>query len=141
MKLNQILAQKGKAVFTICPDATLAEAVQAMAQHHCGSLVVCDRGTMVGIVSERDILRGLAAETRSLSESFVYERMNHQVVTASPTDEIAEIMGQMTQHHIRHLPVIDQGQLIGLVSMGDLVKAQYHELSKENHFLMSYIQS
>ena len=141
MKLSSILERKGRAVHSIHPDASLAVAIEMMARENCGSLVVCDHDEMVGIVSERDILRGLAASDQPLGETRVAQRMNHRVVTAEPNDDIADVMGRMTQHRIRHLPIVEGGRLTGLVSMGDLVKAQYQELTKENYFLLSYIQS
>ncbi len=141
MNLNDILHQKGRAVYTASPRAMLADAVQLMVEHNCGSLVVCDNEAMVGILSERDILRSIAESGRPLEEVSVAERMTRNVITGLPIDDLNKIMGVMTQHRIRHLPVLDNGRVVGLISIGDIVKAQHEQLAVENHFLMSYIQS
>jgi CBS domain-containing protein len=141
MNLKDILDHKGRAVFTVSPRASLAEAVQIMVQHNCGSLVVCDQDGMVGILSERDILRAIAATKRPLDELLVEERMTRRVITGDPTDDLNKIMGVMTEHRIRHLPVLEATRVVGMISIGDIVKAQHEQLAVENHFLMSYIQS
>jgi CBS domain-containing protein len=141
MNLLDILNQKGREVFKASPRLTLAEAVQLMVEQNCGSLVVCEQDEMVGILSERDILRAIAARDRPLEEVLVSERMTRNVITGLPTDDLNKIMGVMTKHRIRHLPVLENRRVIGLVSIGDIVKAQHEELAVENHFLMSYIQS
>ena len=141
MNLWDILNQKGRAVYTASPRATLAEAVQMMVEQNCGSLVICENESMVGILSERDILRSIATAGRPLGDVLISERMTQDVITGLPTDDLNKIMGVMTQHRIRHLPVLENGRVIGLISIGDLVKAQHEQLAVENHFLMSYIQS
>jgi len=139
MNLRDILQSKGHVVYTVSPRASLADAVQVMVEHNCGSLVVCDGDPMVGILSERDILRSLSE--RPLEAVAVEERMTRNVITAQPDDDLGKVMGIMTQHRIRHLPVTDHGRVVGLVSIGDVVKAQFEQLAVENHFLKSYIQS
>ena len=141
MNLRDILSQKGDAVFTVSPRAKLAGAVQVMVEHNVGSLVVCDNESMVGILSERDILRAMAESGQALEQMLVGERMTQKVITGDPTDDLNKIMGIMTQHRIRHLPVLENGRVSGLISIGDIVKAQHEQLARENHFLMSYIQS
>ena len=107
--------------------------------HNCGSLVVFENGEMVGIITERDILR-TCAQTRGPLEGIpVGERMTRCPSTASLDDDLTEIMGLMTNQRIRHLPVIEKGELAGLVSIGDVVKAQHAELMRENHYLKNYI--
>ena len=143
MTLEEILRSKGSDVFTITPDATLEDVVQSLVARNCGSLVVCEddgSGTMVGIVTERDILRACAAHRGSLDSVRVRAIMTGRLVTASPADEVEEVMGVMTQQRIRHLPVVEEGRLVGLVSIGDIVKAQHHHLTMENHYLKEYIQ-
>ena len=143
MTLRNILHVKGKKVFTTVPTATLELAVRAMVEHNCGSLVVCvegDEGQMVGIITERDILRSLAAGKQQMSQITVDEVMTKNVITGTSASMIPEIMGLMTEHRIRHLPIIEAGRLIGLISIGDVVKAQHDELSAENHYLKEYIQ-
>ncbi|MFN0051001.1 MAG: CBS domain-containing protein [Planctomycetales bacterium] len=141
MNLRTILSRKGRDVFTISSKATIAQAVESMVEHNCGSLVICDDGALAGIISERDILRAIAGGQRPLSAVLVEERMTRRVITGDPADDLNKIMGIMTEHRIRHLPVLESGRVIGLISIGDIVKAQHEELAVENHFLMSYIQS
>lgn len=141
MKLSDILRTKGRSVLTIGPRATLAEVVSTMVEHNCGSLVVCDDDALVGIITERDILRVCASETRSLREIIVEERMTRDVITGLASDPISAVMGLMTERRIRHLPVLEDGKLAGLVSIGDVVKAEHSTLSVENQYLKHYIQS
>jgi len=144
MTLRNILHTKGHDVFTTVPHATLEVAIRAMVEHNCGSLVVCsedDNRRMVGIVTERDILRALANGKQQLNQIAVSEVMTKNVVTGTAASMIPEIMGLMTDHRIRHLPIIEEGRLVGLISIGDVVKAQHDELSAENHYLKEYIQS
>jgi CBS domain-containing protein len=141
MNLRDILNQKGHAVYTVSPRAKLAGALQVMVEHNCGSLVVCDNEAMVGIISERDLLRALAANAQAMEETLVEGPMTRNVITGDPNDDLNKIMGVMTQHRIRHLPVLENGRVCGLISIGDIVKAQHEQLARENHFLMSYIQS
>jgi CBS domain-containing protein len=141
MNLRDILRSKGSAVFQIPPTAMLSDAVRMMVDNRCGSLMVCKGDQMAGIISERDILRTLAEVDVPLASTPVSARMTSRVITGHPDDDLGKVMGVMTQNRIRHLPVIDEGKLIGVVSIGDVVKAQHEQLTRENHFLMSYIQS
>jgi len=143
MTLEEILRNKGSDVFTITPDATLDDVVQSLVARNCGSLVVCEddgRCTMVGIITERDILRACAAHRGALETVRVREIMTGQLVTAGQGDEVEAVMGVMTRQRIRHLPVMEEGRLVGLVSIGDIVKAQHDRLTMENHYLKEYIQ-
>ena len=139
MLVREILEGKGRDVHTCSPQDTLADVVDLLVGYNCGSLVVCERGEMVGIVTERDILRACAATRGSLEPLRVGDRMTRCPVTASPDDDVADAMGAMTEHRIRHLPVVEGGRLAGIISIGDLVKAQHDELTRENHYLKSYI--
>ncbi len=141
MKLGDILQVKGTQVFTIGPQATLAEAASAMVEHNCGSLVILDQDRVVGIITERDILRACATQDRPLTDVHVDERMTRDVITGSAQDGISAVMGWMTDKRIRHLPVLEQGKLAGLVSIGDVVKAEHSLLSVENEYLKHYIRS
>ena len=141
MLLKDILEAKGHDVLKIAPTESVAQAVAQLVAHNCGSLVVCDGDKMVGIFSERDVLRTIAAVDKPLGEVQVFERMTHEVITGSPSDNVNDTMGLMTKKRIRHLPVLENGALAGMISIGDIVKAQHQKLTMENHMLMTYIQS
>jgi CBS domain-containing protein len=141
MNLADILNNKGRAVFTVPPTDSLASAVRTMVEHNCGSLVVCDNDQMVGILSERDILKSIATTDRPLDAVLIGERMTRNVITGNLGDDLNKIMGVMTRHRIRHLPVLEDGKVVGMISIGDIVKAHHDQLAVENHFLLSYIQS
>jgi CBS domain-containing protein len=143
MTLRDILHAKGHVVYTIGPDATLADVVQKLVGHNCGSLIVCDAhfpGQMLGIITERDILKACAAHRASLAGLKVTDVMTVDVVTGSPSDSVEDTMGLMTRLRIRHLPVLEDNHLQGLVSIGDVVKMQHDRLTLENHYLKSYLQ-
>jgi CBS domain-containing protein len=141
MLVRDVLSEKGKLVHTCLPDDTLADAAQRLVGHNIGSLVVMDDGAMVGILTERDILRACAATGGPLDFVRVHERMTRSPIVAAPHDEVADVMCIMTERRIRHVPVVEHGRLVGIVSIGDTVKAQHDELCRENHYLKSYIQS
>lgn len=141
MRLKEILDAKGGDVLKIERTATLADVVRKMCDHNCGSLIVCEDEKLTGIISERDILRAIAELDAPLETITVEMRMTRDVVTGSPDDNINDTMGVMTRSRIRHLPVLDDGKLSGLISIGDIVKAQHQKLEQENHLLMTYIQS
>lgn len=144
MRLQDILRVKGAAVHTISPEATLDDVAQRLIAHNCGSLVVCEPGlpgALVGIVTERDILRVCAAQRGPLERLRVAEVMTREPTTGTPYDTIEDTMGLMTEQRIRHLPILDEGRLAGIISIGDVVKAHHDQVALENHYLKSYIQS
>jgi CBS domain-containing protein len=142
MYVRDILQTKPLTVHTCGPDDSLADVVDLLVGHNIGSLVVLDGNEqMVGIITERDILRASAVTRGPLDFVRVHERMTRCPVVASPDEEVSDTMGVMTERRIRHLPVVESGRLIGIISIGDIVKAQHAELSRENHYLKSYIQS
>ena len=141
MKLSEILQSKGSDVYSIAPEATLAELAEALVEHNCGSLVVMHEGRMVGIITERDFLRSYASSKQDCSSLYVSDFMTTDVITGSPEDSAADTMGLLTAQRIRHLPILDgAGNLVGMISIGDVVKAHHEQLSIENHFMKSYIQ-
>ena len=141
VKLLDILSQKGSTVYSIHPEATLAEVAQAMVDHKCGSLVVLHEGNMVGIITERDFLNSYVSTKKDLTTLIVSDFMTTEVVTGSPEDCVNDTMGLLTSKRIRHLPIVDKDEnLVGMISIGDVVKAQHDQLSVENHFMKSYIQ-
>lgn len=148
MILREILQSKGSAVHTIGSGATLETVVQTLVAHNCGSLVVCDHDArdrqpggkpLAGIITERDILKACVARNGSLSELRVSDIMSRTVTTGTPDDSVEDTMGLMTQLRIRHLPILEDGKLVGLVSIGDVVKMQHDQLTMENHYLKSYL--
>ncbi len=141
MRVHDILQAKGDSVYQIGPTATLADAVARLAKFNCGSLLVTECGEVVGIISERDILRTIASEKRPLDELSVRDYMTQELIIGHPDDHVESVMGIMTSRRIRHLPIMDDDRLAGLVSIGDVVKAQFEMLSVENHYLKVYIQS
>jgi CBS domain-containing protein len=142
MTVKAILAAKGGEVTTIEPTANLAAAATLLAQRGIGALVVtgADR-RVVGIVSERDIVRALAAHGAAALELPLTDIMSRKVVTCGVSDTISSLMERMTEGKFRHLPVIEQGQLGGIVSIGDVVKHRLHEMECEQSALRDYIQT
>jgi CBS domain-containing protein len=140
MKLRDILQTKGSVVHTIAPSATLQDVANVLVEHNCGSLVVLDDGKLCGIITERDILRAAAASHVPLADFSVRDHMTVKLVTGSLDEDLGEVMGQMTDNRIRHLPILEKGTLVGIISIGDVVKAQHDRLSMENHYLKNYIQ-
>ncbi len=145
MTLKDILDSKGDAVLTIGPDATLADVAQKLVEHNIGSLVVCRKDAqgndeLVGIITERDLLHSWAQGNEDLTAVQVQRIMTAELVTASPADPVEKIMGLMTTKRIRHLPILSEGKLAGLVSIGDVVKAHLNHLAVENKFMKDYIQ-
>lgn len=140
MQLRDILLYKGRRVFTCSPSDSLSQAVGCLVEHNIGSLVVMEDDRMAGIITERDMLRACNSGGGSVADQKVRERMTTEPVVGSLDHDIEHVMGLMTDHRIRHLPVIDGDELVGMVSIGDVVKAQLAELSQENHYLKCYIQ-
>ena len=141
MLVRDVLSDKGRIVHTCAPEDTLADVADLLVGHNIGSLVVMQSDNMVGIITERDILRASAATRGPLEFVRVDERMTRCPVVASLNDEVEDVMCVMTERRIRHLPVVEGGRLVGIISIGDTVKAQHDELCRENHYLKSYIQS
>lgn len=123
MKVRSILATKSSEVITIGPAAPVRDAVKLLEENNIGALVVMDGERPVGILSERDIIRR-AASNEGLFGEPVRELMTHQLITGLPQDDIYSVMHTMTEKRFRHLPILDEGRLIGIVSIGDLLKAQ-----------------
>jgi len=131
MKVETILNTKGSGVHTVTVGQPLREAIALLAEHNIGAVVVVDEaGQVAGILSERDVLRA-AARNEDLSSRPVSSLMTREVVVGSPQDDVAAVMKTMTNRRFRHLPIVEQGKLIGLVSMGDLVKARFEQTRGE----------
>ena len=142
MNVKHILSRKGHDVLTIEPTATLAAAVKMLAERRVGALVVTGAGDRIaGIISERDIVRVLGEKGTAVLDAPVAETMTRKVVTCGESDTIVEIMEQMTAGKFRHVPVAEQGRAVGIVSIGDVVKARLEELQQEHDALRDYIRT
>jgi signal-transduction protein with cAMP-binding, CBS, and nucleotidyltransferase domain len=137
-RLAEILEEKGRDVLEISVDASVLEAVQQMVEHNVGALLVKDAGEVVGIVTERDYLRRVTLEGRT-EEAPVSEIMSSPLVIATLETTIDECMALMTDRRIRHVPVVEEGNVVGLVSIGDLVKFKSKLQTFEIQFLNDYI--
>ena len=139
MRISEVLHAKGGDVVTISPEATVRALVALLEQHNIGAAVVTDSaGDVAGIVSERDVVRRLAVDADVLDRS-VSDIMTARVLTAAPNETVDHLMGLMTEHRIRHVPVVVGGRLQGIVSIGDVVKSRMNELQFERDQLESYV--
>jgi CBS domain-containing protein len=140
MTILEILGHKDRSVITIAPDRSVLDAVMTLVEHNIGGLVVVSGEQPVGILTERDVLRLTARTPGALHTIPVESAMTRSLVTATPTDDLRQAMALMTSRKIRHLPVLDAGQLVGIVSIGDLVNACRLLAEDENLHLKGYIQ-
>ena len=140
MLVSQVIREKGGIVFTVSPGESLAEAAALLHQRQVGSAVVMGSGgSVVGIISERDLVRQVALLGAEALERPVSAAMTRTVIFAGPDETVDELLARMTDRRIRHLPVIKEGRLIGLVSIGDLVKRKIAETEAEARELKAYI--
>jgi CBS domain-containing protein len=140
MLVSQILKTKGDLVFTCSPHETVAEACRLLLERRVGAMVVVDvRDAVVGIVSERDVVRVLAEEGASALSRPVESCMTQDVIFAEPGEVVDQLLTRMTDRRIRHLPVLSGGRLVGIVSIGDLVKTKIAEVEAESGALKAYI--
>jgi CBS domain-containing protein len=135
MTIQSILRKKGSAVELIAPTATIEVAIDRMREKNISALVVAHRKAIVGIVSERDILQALSRHAKSPRELLVEEAMSKTMITIAPGDTVRHAMNLMTQHRVRHLPVMNDGILVGIVSIGDVVKDRLEDLEIEANVL------
>ena len=138
-RLAVILEDKGGEVFAIDAGASVFEAVQQMVERNAGSLLVTESGEITGIVTERDYLRRVTLEGRTDAETRVGEIMTSPLVVVTPETPVDECMAVMTDRRIRHLPVVEEGRVVGLVSIGDLVKFKSKQQTFEIQYLTNYI--
>jgi CBS domain-containing protein len=140
MRIDGILRAKGNEVIAVAPDATLFDAAQLLHEHRIGALVVLDRSDqLIGIVSERDVVAAIAAHRGDALHMHVDQVMSADVVVCSPRDTVEQLMTVMTERRFRHLPVVDNGKLVGIVSIGDVVKRRISEISDEADVLHDYL--
>ncbi|HOM04877.1 MAG TPA: CBS domain-containing protein [Candidatus Kapabacteria bacterium] len=140
MKVKDILSNKGPQVFTIGENMPISTAIEYLANNKIGVLLVLsDEGKICGIISERDIIREFAKSKEETLDKKVADVMTRQVIFVEPDDEIEYVEKVLTQNKIRHLPVLQDKRLVGLISIGDVVKAALSETKTENKYLMEYI--
>jgi CBS domain-containing protein len=140
-QVSEILDEKGTGVLQIEADASVFEAVKRMVEANVGSLLVTEGGEITGIVTERDYLRRVALEGRTDKETAVREIMSSPLIVVTPQTPLDECMALMTDRRIRHLPVVDGGEVVGVVSIGDVVKFKSKQQSFEIRYLTDYITS
>jgi CBS domain-containing protein len=139
MRIADVLRNKGSAVATISPDTLVSELLAGMAERNIGAMVVMGSDGVLGIVSERDVVRRLNERGAELLGLSVSEIMTTMVVTCAPGDAVDDLTALMTENRVRHVPVIENGQLAGIVSIGDVVKTRMEELQSEQEQLQTYI--
>jgi len=137
--VSQLLRVKGSHFYSVAPTDSVLQAIEIMATRHIGALLVMNQGTLLGIISERDYARKVILKNRSSHDTPVSDIMTSPAVTVTPHDTVHHCMQLMTEHRFRHLPVIDSGRVVGILSIGDLVKAVIEEQSAHIEQLERYI--
>lgn len=140
--ISSILKGKGSEVVSVGPEDLVMAVARALTERGIGAALVRDAaGQVLGIISERDIVRGMAAQGQGTTQLPAKRLMTHDLVTVTPQTTVAQAMALMTHHRVRHLPVMEGGKLVGLVSIGDLVKARIEEAEHEAAELRAYVVS
>lgn len=140
MTVARIINQKGTATVSVRPDAPLTEAIQLLSQNNIGALVVSDNGvSVIGILSERDIISGFAKSGAAFLEQPVHALMTSEVQTCAPQDTTMSLLARMTEQRVRHMPVVEDGRLAGIVSIGDVVKLRLDDLAADVESMRDYI--
>lgn len=140
MKIRNVLDRKGREVITVAPEITVLEAMAVLVEHNIGSVVVTRGSQILGILTERDVLRLGAVDPGSLATLTVGDTMTVDLVVGVSDDAIEYVAGILTANRIRHLPIVDGEDLVGVVSIGDIVNAMKQEVEVENRYLRDYIQ-
>jgi CBS domain-containing protein len=141
MTINAILERKGRDVASIGADAPVHEAVATLSERHIGAIVVVEGGEVAGILSERDVIHCLRREGAAILDWPVSKVMTAPAITIEPTVQALVALSQMTKRRIRHLPVVENGRLTGIVSIGDLVAYRINRIEEEAEAMRTYIQS
>jgi|SRR5579864_6129609 len=140
MFIRDILGAKGRPVISIGPEQSVKGALALFVEHNIGSLPVVDAsGQLIGIFSERDVLFGIHHDFERFHHRYIKEVMTSNPITCGPNNTLAEATGKMARHRVGQLPVVDGSELVGLVSIGDLVKSLYEQVDAENRLLMDYL--
>lgn len=141
MTVNQILRQKGDNIISISEDKTVLEVSRILGERRIGAILVMDGDEIKGIISERDVIRGLSIRGGAVLEEAVESLMTRSVVTCKVSDSLTDLMAIMTERRIRHVPVVDEGKVVGVISIGDVVKERISETEHEAEALKNYIAS
>lgn len=139
MRIADVLRTKGSAVATITPETSVSGLLNELSLHNIGAMVVVSPDGVIGIVSERDVVRNLHERGAELLRMPVAEIMTTMVATCTPNDTVDHLSALMTNKRVRHIPVMDNGRLVGIVSIGDIVKQRMEELEREQRALQDYI--
>jgi CBS domain-containing protein len=140
MQVRDILKTKGGVVYSLGSDATVSDAIARMVQHNIGSMPIVDEDQhLVGIFTERDVLRGAHRDCDGFHKQPVRDVMTPNPVACEPDDDVHDVMGKMTDYRVGQLPVLLDGRLVGLISIGDVVKNLYEKVEAENQHLLAYI--
>lgn len=139
MRIRDILTTKGRDVITVAPDQPVLAAVRVLSKHRIGAVVVRQGDELLGILSERDVLNLAAEDPTRLSAASVEEVMTRGLITGGPADDLNHVMNIMTENRIRHLPILEDGGLAGMISIGDVVNAVRRSVETENQHLKQYI--
>ena len=142
MRVSNLLATKGHEVATISQERSVSDAVQMLKERRIGALIVTGADApLAGILSERDVVRALAESGAAALNLKVADLMSSEVTTCDESTSVTDLMGLMTAKRIRHVPVVHEGQLVGMVSIGDVVKARFDELEHEKQDLLDYVSA
>ncbi|TDK24447.1 CBS domain-containing protein [Luteimonas aestuarii] len=139
--VRQLLEAKRPEIFSVAPDAPVIDAIRLMAEKHVGAVLVLEGAALAGILSERDYARKVVLEGRSSKDTAVRDIMTAEVITVAPDDNVQRCMQTVTRHRIRHLPVVEAGRVLGVISIGDLVAAVIEDQQLELDQLQRYIAS
>jgi len=140
MLVQNVIESKGRQVIVLDDQATVSEAVAKLVQNNIGSLPIVDQqGRLIGILSERDIMRLIHNRGETFGRIPVVDVMTANPITCSPRDDVDDVMGKMSERHIAKIPVVEDGEIVGIISVGDVVKVMYDKVHTENQHLLSYI--
>lgn len=139
MHVQAILGDKGTKIVSIRPDATILEACRLLTEHRIGAVLILDGDRVAGVFSERDLVRAVVEQGSSCLDVALSSVMTRNVLTCKPTDSLDEVMAVMTARRVRHLPVLDDGRLVGIISIGDVVKHRLDEAALEVDSLREYV--
>jgi len=140
LKIRDLLKVKGTRVWSVSPETSVLEALQLMTDKQVGALLVLDGEKIAGIFSERDFVHGVAEKERCIVNTTIFEYMTPKVITVTPDQSVEDCMQIMTKEHFRHLPVVEDGKLVGLISIGDIVKEIISSEKSRAEALENYIE-